>query len=91
MSCIKDARLIWVNYFEMDTKEIHIPYISFLAKCADIPELFNEVVSLSSNGTMTVATFDCLPEYYLSGEPELSCQGDGTWNHEEPTCCKSEE
>ncbi|KAH3792684.1 hypothetical protein DPMN_146183 [Dreissena polymorpha] len=34
------------------------------------------------------AAFHCDPGYFLTGRPEVTCQGRGKWDGEPPTCEK---
>ncbi|XP_060562325.1 sushi, von Willebrand factor type A, EGF and pentraxin domain-containing protein 1-like [Ruditapes philippinarum] len=43
-------------------------------------------MTTSTNGTITVVTFDCSSGYHLHGDSSLSCGTDGTWNGSEPEC-----
>ncbi|KAL4229790.1 hypothetical protein ACF0H5_010181 [Mactra antiquata] len=48
------------------------------------------LVSLSTSGTTTTATYACASQYDLNGNTIRLCSTDGTWTLEEPTCtCKS--
>ncbi|XP_052791545.1 CUB and sushi domain-containing protein 3-like [Mya arenaria] len=47
-------------------------------------------VHFISNGTSTVASFMCVPDYMLSGSSESQCTSTGVWTQVSPTCvCES--
>ncbi|KAL4230224.1 Sushi [Mactra antiquata] len=55
-------------------------------KCADIISPSAGNMSISTNGTVTMATFSCMGGYYSDDEMMAVCQVDGTWSTTSPTC-----
>ena len=46
-------------------------------------------VSVSSNGSHSLAVFSCVSGYHVLGVVELICGDAGTWSENPPTCGKS--
>ena len=60
----------------------------FAARCSNLTDIQNGQFSIQSNGTFTVAAFECQANYFLSGESTIICGGDGEWDNPQPVCCK---
>lgn len=43
---------------------------------------------MSTDGVVSVATFQCEVGYTIQGDDVLTCRDDGTWDLLEPTCGK---
>ena len=54
--------------------------------CPDLESPSSGSVTISSDGSLTRAVFDCLPDYELVGAAELSCQSNGSWDFTTPLC-----
>ncbi|XP_060586067.1 sushi, von Willebrand factor type A, EGF and pentraxin domain-containing protein 1-like [Ruditapes philippinarum] len=55
-------------------------------KCPELSEPDSGSLTLTSTGSLTTASFSCLPGYYLKGKFSLTCGTDGTWNDDAPSC-----
>jgi len=58
-------------------------------KCEDLVTMAPGNVQLSTNGTLTLATFSCDVGFTLSGGYTSECSSDGTWTTtgSYPSCC----
>ncbi|XP_060586065.1 P-selectin-like [Ruditapes philippinarum] len=54
--------------------------------CPSLIEPGNGSVSLSTNGTLTVANYSCIVGYTMNGDTTSDCQTDGSWSSLAPTC-----
>ena len=57
-----------------------------LVDCGLVTAPTNGVVILSSTTYPSVATYGCSTGYQLSGQNTQTCQADGTWSGNKPTC-----
>ena len=57
-----------------------------LVDCGLVVAPTNGVVTLSSTTYLSVATYGCSTGYQLSGQNTQTCQADGTWSGNNPTC-----
>ncbi|XP_053399292.1 CUB and sushi domain-containing protein 3-like [Mercenaria mercenaria] len=55
-------------------------------KCPDLETPDSGNLTLSTDGTVTNAIFDCMDGYYIDGQTILTCGTDGTWSGESPSC-----
>ena len=46
----------------------------------------NGQVTVTTNGSVTVASFTCGDDYTLSGDNTLTCTTTGTWSGSTPEC-----
>jgi len=62
-------------------------YLSNMAAtCPDVDPPTGGKVSVETNGSVTMATYMCAPEYALYGDAERICQDNNTWAGVEPSC-----
>ena len=55
--------------------------------CPELPSMIsNGVVRVTGQEPGATATYSCNPEYDLSGAEIRTCNPDGTWSGQEPTC-----
>ena len=47
------------------------------------------MVSVETNGAVTMATYICLNNYTIAGDATRICQDNDTWSGREPSCSKS--
>ena len=45
-------------------------------------------VNVTTNGTVSQATYECSPGYYVDGATSSFCLEDGSWDATAPNCCK---
>lgn len=67
----------------------HMPRSCFdpiAAVCDELVTPANGNVTLSTNNTVTTASFLCSEGYTLSGSDGVTCLYDGTWSDDVPTC-----
>lgn len=62
--------------------------VYLIAECQALTSPTDGNVTLSSNGTLTTATFTCEIGYSLDGKSAIQCLADGTWSNSSPTCRK---
>ncbi|XP_053399661.1 sushi, von Willebrand factor type A, EGF and pentraxin domain-containing protein 1-like isoform X2 [Mercenaria mercenaria] len=56
--------------------------------CATLVSPADGSYSLTTNGTVTIATFGCDVEYSMNGTQILVCLDDGSWSEQAPNCVK---
>ncbi|WAQ98163.1 SVEP1-like protein, partial [Mya arenaria] len=56
--------------------------------CTTLTSPINGNMHLQTDGAVTTATFTCSLGYSLSGQSEVTCQNDGSWDAPEPTCAQ---
>jgi len=61
--------------------------LQFPEKCPALPSILNGNVILATNGSVTMATYICVPGYVLAGDTSRNCEA-GLWLGSQPTCCK---
>jgi len=61
------------------------------ASCAVLPAITvaSGNVTLSTNGSVTFATYNCPTGYVVNGASTLSCGSDGTWSEQPSDCGRS--
>ena len=59
---------------------------SFLEECQALQAPTSGHLSLLSNGTVTRAEISCLNGYHVHGNSTLTCDSNGVWDMETPTC-----
>ena len=57
-----------------------------IVTCDDLSDPDNGVVDQPSDAVGSTATYSCDEEYELNGEATRTCQDNGEWSGEEPTC-----
>lgn len=62
-------------------------HFCYTVSCPTMEAPENGEVVVSSNGSVTIATFSCETDYSLYGNTVLSCIS-GTWEGTAPTCGK---
>ena len=55
--------------------------------CPDLESPSSGSVTTSTDGSLTRAVFECLPDYELVGTAELSCQSNGEWDFTTTPSC----
>jgi len=60
----------------------------FPVSCPDLSPIANGTVSVSTNGSYTVATHSCDLGFTLAGRHTLTCADTGTWEGTQPSCGK---
>ena len=59
-----------------------------LVSCPNLDSLSSGSITISSNGLVTKATYDCASGYILIGLSERTCTNDGIWDSTKPRCGK---
>ena len=59
---------------------------SFVEECQALQAPTSGYLSLLSNGTVTRAEISCLHGYHVYGNSLLTCDSNGVWDMETPTC-----
>ena len=54
-------------------------FYCFAATCEDIPDTSVGSFTLSSSGSVTVATYTCPKQSTINGESVITCGADGSW------------
>ena len=54
--------------------------------CEQLDDVKNGSMIISSNGTITIASFSCQPGTSLNGTGSLECGTTGKWTSNIPTC-----
>ncbi|WAQ97855.1 SVEP1-like protein [Mya arenaria] len=54
--------------------------------CQTISTAVGRMVSLSTDGLETTASFTCTVGYTLNGQGNITCRSDGSWDFSEPVC-----
>lgn len=54
--------------------------------CPPLEDIDNGSVDFADLQPGTIATYTCIPGFLLSGTSTRTCQEDGRWSGEEPTC-----
>ena len=57
--------------------------------CPALSSLSSGEISVTTDGTTSIARFACLEGYQLIGSGIVECTNDGTWNLSSPVCSKS--
>ena len=60
-----------------------------LVSCPDVLPPKSGNVTVETDGTVSVARFDCTIGYDVVGQAEITCGVDGTWSNSDPTCGKT--
>ena len=60
----------------------------FSVVCASIDTPQSGLVSVSTNGTTSMATYSCAEGYTGVGDTVRTCGEDGQWHGSEIVCCK---
>lgn len=65
-------------------------YICFIsARCSPLSDHVNGMISVTTDGTSTVAEFTCEQGFTVSGSAYVECQPNGTWSFDiQPSCGK---
>ncbi|WAQ98149.1 SVEP1-like protein [Mya arenaria] len=59
-------------------------------KCPDLEDISSGVLSMSTDGSVSVADYVCASGYDLDGLSEIVCLTDGSWSDQPPVCkCES--
>jgi hypothetical protein len=61
----------------------------FAVSCPLFGDIENGQVNVSTNGSVTVASFICDEDYNLNGNNKLVCTTTGIWNGPTPQCGKN--
>ena len=61
-------------------------FCSFAEECQALQAPASGYLSLLSNGTVTRAEISCLNGYHVHGNSTLTCDSNGVWDMETPTC-----
>ena len=64
-------------------------FLYFPAPCIQLSDPDSGSFFLDTNGTVTSATFNCVAGYEVFGPTIISCNADGLWDSQEPSCGKS--
>ncbi|XP_045206696.2 CUB and sushi domain-containing protein 1-like [Mercenaria mercenaria] len=56
------------------------------AKCTDLQTVNAGTINVYSDGLSTFASVSCASDYYLNGDGMLTCNSDGSWDYELPSC-----
>ena len=56
--------------------------------CSTLNNISNGNIAMSTNGSVTAATFTCFAGYRLTGTGSLYCRVDGSWSDSTPACGK---
>ena len=59
-----------------------------LVECPAMVDPASGTVSVSSNGSHSLAVFSCVSGYHILGATELNCGDSGTWSDNPPACSK---
>ena len=54
--------------------------------CPTLPDPLNGTVTWTSLTPGSIATYTCDEGFELTGEGNRTCQNDGTWSDDPPTC-----
>ena len=57
-------------------------------KCPSLTATSGLRYNSSSDGVETTASFQCIAGFELVGQTFLTCLRNGSWDAEQPTCCK---
>ena len=57
--------------------------------CNKLTSPTNGAVTLTSDGSTTVANFSCSLGYTMTGSSLLTCKADGSWDFTSPACGKA--
>ena len=60
--------------------------IIFVVSCPSLIPPASGSLTISSEGTRTVANYTCLSDYKLLGSAERVCSEDGVWDSTDPVC-----
>ena len=68
--------------------EINIIYLMFClpVTCENRTVISSGNVTITTDGLITIATFTCADGYTLTGDAIQTCDTDGIWSAELPTC-----
>ena len=58
--------------------------------CQSLATPSNGQLSLGTDGSVTLATVTCDSNYYLQGDPVLTCATNGLWSGAMPSCGRFE-
>ena len=68
---------------------INVFCVHVVIDCGGLPSPDNGEVDFSRTTFGAMAFYSCDPGYFLQGFSKRTCQADGSWSNDEPTCeCK---
>ena len=81
------SQTVLVSWQQLPFKETPLCLLSYVViycPTLDVPQHGEKVGS--STECLETVSFDCLPGYRLKGPASRTCQEDGRWSGEQPTC-----
>ena len=78
--------LLWKICVFQTSKLFDGEFDSFVEECQALQAPASGYLSLLSNGTVTSAEVSCLNGYHVHGNSKLTCDSNGVWDMETPTC-----
>ena len=58
----------------------------FTVTCPPLPEVPSGNLSITTDGSTTMAVYTCVNGYHLEGSAVIACTSDGIWNTSLPVC-----
>ena len=58
----------------------------FVEKCVDLQTVNAGTVNMYTDGVTSYAAVSCVDNYYVNGVDLLTCNVDGSWDNQLPTC-----
>lgn len=78
--------IIAKHKFTKGSGQVFLSSFSLTVSCPTLTVDTNGVSDTSSNGTVTLAVYECAVGFALIGDSELACMANGSWSSSEPTC-----